>query len=65
MAEGWNVYNGTIIGNWNDYNENGVQYNDTCEHIDDGVYDETEYIGIKVGTYSSILKALPRVLRWT
>ncbi|MCS5535472.1 MAG: hypothetical protein NZ802_06425, partial [Candidatus Poseidoniales archaeon] len=44
--KGNNVYNGTIIGNWNDYNENGVQYNDTCEDIDDdGTYDETEYIG--------------------
>ncbi len=44
--KGSNVYNGTIIGNWNDYNENGVQYNDTCEDIDeDGTYDETEYIG--------------------
>ena len=44
--DGNNVYNGTIIGNWNDYNENGVQYNDTCEDIDDdGIYDETEYIG--------------------
>ena len=44
--KGSNVYNGTIIGNWNDYNENGVQYNDTCEDIDDdGNYDETEYIG--------------------
>jgi len=44
--KGGDVYNGTIIGNWNDYNENGVQYNDTCEDIDDdGVYDETEYIG--------------------
>ncbi|MDP6900137.1 MAG: VCBS repeat-containing protein [Candidatus Thalassarchaeaceae archaeon] len=45
---GSQVYNGTIIGNWNDYNENGLQYNDTCEDIDDdGIYDETEYIGDK------------------
>jgi hypothetical protein len=44
--KGGDVYNGTIIGNWNDYNENGVQYNETCEDIDeDGTYDETEYIG--------------------
>ena len=43
---GSNVYNGTIIGNWNDYNENGVQYNDTCEDIDDdGYFDETEAVG--------------------
>ncbi|MEE3083123.1 MAG: hypothetical protein VX320_03410, partial [Candidatus Thermoplasmatota archaeon] len=44
--KGSRVYNGTIIGNWNDYNENGVQYNDTCEDLDDdGEYDEVEYIG--------------------
>jgi len=43
---GSNVYNGTIYGNWNDYNENGVRHNQTCEDIDDdGNYDETEAIG--------------------
>ena len=44
--QGSRVYNGTIMGNWNDYNENGLQYNDTCEDIDDdGIYDETENVG--------------------
>jgi hypothetical protein len=39
-------YNGTVIGNWNDYNENGVRHNQTCEDIDDdGNYDETEAVG--------------------
>ena len=43
---GSNVYNGTVYGNWNDYNENGLQHNQTCEDIDeDGTYDETEKIG--------------------
>ena len=44
--DGGNVYNGTILGNWIDVNENGVQYNDTCEDIDDdGNFDETEPVG--------------------
>ncbi len=39
-------FNGTVIGNWNDYNENGVRHNQTCEDIDDdGNYDETEAVG--------------------
>ena len=44
--KGSKVFNGRILGNWNDYNENGIQYNETCEDIDDDDrYDETEYMG--------------------
>ena len=43
---GSSVYTGRIYGNWNDYNENGIRPNQTCEDIDDnGDYDEVEYIG--------------------
>ena len=46
--KGNNVYNGTVLGNWNDYDEDGVKYNETCDdNSDDGVdnYDEVERIG--------------------
>jgi hypothetical protein len=43
---GSDIYTGRVYGNWNDYNENGVRPNQTCEDIDDnGDFDEVEYIG--------------------
>ena len=43
---GSNLYSGRVYGNWNDYNENGIRPNQTCEDIDgNDDFDEVEYIG--------------------
>ena len=44
--KGSQTYQGVVYGSWNDYNENGMQGNQSCEDIDDdGYYDEVEFMG--------------------
>ncbi|MBS71649.1 MAG: hypothetical protein CMO20_01665 [Thermoplasmata archaeon] len=44
--KGAQTFSGVVYGSWNDYNENGIQGNQSCEDIDDdGIYDEIELMG--------------------
>jgi len=45
--KGSQTYEGLVLGTWNDYNENGIRGNQTCEDIDgDGSFDdEVEMMG--------------------